>query len=412
MRQQSWAQGLVLSLVMWLGSCAAEPISTGFGAIGAGQGGSSGAAALPSGSGGAGATAGSGGAAVPGASGSGGTLGGGAGSGAAGGTQAPAAGSTAAGAGAEAVAGTGGSAGIGAAGSSGSSAGGSSGAGAGGGAGGRGGAGAGAGTGGSAGRPPDDGNNSYPPITDGCNGYSTRYWDCCKPHCGWTANVSGGVSPLRTCNASDGSLGGDYNAQSGCNGGSAFMCHGMAPFAAGNRLAYGYAAVSGRGDICGRCFQLQFTGSSHNGGNDPGSAAIAGKTMIVQATNIGGDVGGGQFDILIPGGGVGAMNACTRQLGLSSGELGAQYGGLLTRCKEQVGGADHQALKSCMSQRCTSVFESRGLSELAAGCRWFVEWFEAADNPALVYKEIPCPQELTSGGMNRNSSNVNAGCGI
>jgi hypothetical protein len=223
--------------------------------------------------------------------------------------------------------------------------------------------------------------------------------------------VPGGVTPLATCNASDGSHGGNYNVTNSCDGGDAFMCHGMVPWADGNRLAYGYAAT-GRGDICGRCYQLQFTGSSHNAGNDPGSAALAGKTMIVQATNVGGDVGSGQFDILTPGGGVGIHNACSEQWGVSAGDLGAQYGGLLTRCKEQVGGSDHQALKSCVSQRCTSVFESRGLSELAAGCRWFVDWFEAADNPALVYKEIACPQQLTSRGMNRNSSNVNSGCGI
>jgi hypothetical protein len=275
---------------------------------------------------------------------------------------------------------------------------------------GSGGAGGGGAGGGSAGSGGLTGENPYPPIENGCPGYATRYWDCCKPHCAWTNNVPGGVAPLATCNQSDGNVG-NANATNSCDGGDAFMCHRMAPWAASNRLAYGYAAT-GRGDICGRCYQLQFSGRSHNAGNDPGSAALAGKTMIVQATNVGGDVGSGQFDILTPGGGVGIHNACSEQWGISTAELGAQYGGLLTRCKEQVGGADHQAIKSCMSQRCTSVFESRGLSELAAGCRWFVEWFEAADNPALVYKEIPCPQELTSGGMNRNSSNVNAGCGI
>ena len=110
----------------------------------------------------------------------------------------------------------------------------------------------------------------------------------------------------------------------------------MAPFAVRDTLAYGFAATSS-GDVCGRCYQLQFTGSSHNSPGDPGSAALAGKTMIVQATNIGYDVGGGQFDILVPGGGVGAFNACSAQWGVSNSELGAQYGGLLAACKQELG---------------------------------------------------------------------------
>ena len=35
------------------------------------------------------------------------------------------------------------------------------------------------------------------------------------------------------------------------------------------------------------------------------STSIAGKKMIVQATNTGGDLAQGQFDLAIPGGGVG-----------------------------------------------------------------------------------------------------------
>lgn len=31
------------------------------------------------------------------------------------------------------------------------------------------------------------------------NGYATRYWDCCKPHCGWSGNISSG-KPMKTCN--------------------------------------------------------------------------------------------------------------------------------------------------------------------------------------------------------------------
>jgi hypothetical protein len=136
--------------------------------------------------------------------------------------------------------------------------------------------------------------------------------------------------------------------------------------------------------------------------------------MIVQAMNVGHDVGGGQFDLLVPGGGVGAFNACSSQWGVSNDELGAQYGGFLTKCKQGLGhSASLSDYKSCVAEQCTNVFERRGLTDLAAGCRWYVDWFQAADNPSLKYKEVPCPAELTSeSGMNRSSRNdVSQACG-
>ncbi len=247
--------------------------------------------------------------------------------------------------------------------------------------------------------------SSIPPIVGGCDGYATRYWDCCKPHCGWSANVPSLVTPLQSCAANNTRLS-DLTLPSSCDGGNAHMCWGMAPFAVSDTLAYGFAATSS-GDVCGRCYQLQFTGSSHNSPGDPGSAALAGKTMIVQATNIGYDVGGGQFDILVPGGGVGAFNACSAQWGVSNSELGAQYGGLLAACKQELGyNASLAQYKSCLTNRCNSVFGSRGLTELQRACTWYADWFQAADNPALKYKEVACPTELTSrSGMSRSALN-------
>lgn len=240
-----------------------------------------------------------------------------------------------------------------------------------------------------------------------CNGYATRYWDCCKAHCSWTGNVPSIVNPLPACGSNNSPLS-DVNAGSSCGngGGNAHMCWGMAPFAVNDRLAYGYAATAS-GDICGRCYQLEFTGQSYNAPGDPGSAALAGKVMIVQATNIGYDVGGGQFDILVPGGGVGAFNACSAQWGVSNSELGAQYGGFLAACKQELGyNASLAQYKSCLTSRCNSVFGSRGLTELQQACTWYANWFEAADNPALKYKEVACPAELTSrSGMNRGPLN-------
>jgi len=166
--------------------------------------------------------------------------------------------------------------------------------------------------------------------------------------------------------------------------------------------------------VCGRCYQLDFDGTSRNGGNDPGSKALAGKSMVVQAINVGYDVGGGQFDLLVPGGGVGAFNACSSQWGVSNSELGAQYGGFLAACKQQLGyNASLSSYKSCVAQKCTSVFQARGLTDLAAGCSWFVDWFQTADNPSLRYKEVACPAALTGeSGMNRSSRNdISSACG-
>src|SRR5690606_5908335 len=30
---------------------------------------------------------------------------------------------------------------------------------------------------------------TLPPIEGGQAGFTTRYWDCCKPHCGWPGNA-------------------------------------------------------------------------------------------------------------------------------------------------------------------------------------------------------------------------------
>lgn len=219
------------------------------------------------------------------------------------------------------------------------------------------------------------------------------------------------VNPLQACSSGNQVLG-DLDAPSACDGGNAHMCYGQTPWAVSDTLAYGYAATSS-GDVCGRCYEVSFTGQSYNGGSDPGSAALAGKRMIVQATNIGHDVGGGQFDLLVPGGGVGAFNACSAQWGVSNSELGVQYGGFLAACKNELGwNASLAQYKSCVANRCNSVFASRGLTDLYQGCMWFVDWFQAADNPSLKYKEVACPSELTSrSGMSRGALNdVSTAC--
>ena len=97
--------------------------------------------------------------------------------------------------------------------------------------------------------------------------------------------------------------------------------------------------------------------------------------MIVQATNIGADVFSGQMDLMIPGGGVGLFNGCTRQWGHH--DLDATYGGFLSKCQNEHGAvcannggrlrcvgvefpdAQHEEVKKCVRKMCGDVFEGR-----------------------------------------------------
>lgn len=227
-----------------------------------------------------------------------------------------------------------------------------------------------------------------PKLTDGTQGWATRYWDCCKPACGWPQNV-GGRTPIQSCSVDDQPLS-DNKAKNACeSGGVAYMCHALEPWAVSDTLSYGYAAVNKGSDFCGKCYQLQFTGGSHNSSVDAGSKALLGKTMIVQAINNGG-VDANQFDLLVPGGGVGALDACSKQWGTK--DLGEQYGGFFLAC-QKANNFDYAKSKACARAKCESVFASK--PELLTGCEWFTDWFGAPDNPAVLYKEVTCPDAIT-----------------
>jgi hypothetical protein len=144
-------------------------------------------------------------------------------------------------------------------------------------------------------------------------------------------------------------------------------------------MAYGFVAHNNV--PCGTCYQLQFTGDGHSGAS-PGAQKIKGRQMIVQVINIGG-INNDQFDLLIPGGGVGAMTeGCKAQWG--NVDMGATYGGLYANS-----GGDCNAMKN----KCQSVFGS--WPELLKGCLWFTDWYECADNPNFVYKQVSCPSQIT-----------------
>jgi len=184
------------------------------------------------------------------------------------------------------------------------------------------------------------------------------------------------------------------DAASACGGGSApaYQCYDFAPRAVGSRLAYGYGVTySADSNECGNCYQIDFTGESHVD-TDPGAVSLTGKTMIVQVISVGSGITG-EFDLLIPGGGIGGFAACSTQWGTVSDELGEPYGGWLSDCQEDHPG-DLTAQKSCVMGRCEAVFNTPGMQDLLDGCGWFVSWFGAASVPELRYAKIDCPQEL------------------
>jgi Glycosyl hydrolase family 45 len=225
--------------------------------------------------------------------------------------------------------------------------------------------------------------NPYAPITSGGDGFATRYWDCSKQSCGWNANAGGNA--VKSCGRDGNSLG----VTDAASGSAAFTCFSFAPWAHSTEVSYGFAATH-VSNTCGKCYQLQFTGAGNSNPNDPGANAIKGKTMVVMASNIGGDVGGNQLDLLVPGGGEGAVNSCPAQGIPASNEL---YGGFLKKCGNA---SDLNARKECVRQRCNTDFADSKYADMKKGCLWFVDWLQTADNPKYVSKEISCPQELKS----------------
>ena len=214
---------------------------------------------------------------------------------------------------------------------------------------------------------PDCSGEGLPNVVGG-DGFATRYWDCCQPHC---SQFDG-----HRCSQDGTSQTGDSN--SACNGGGSFACYDEAPRAVSECLSYGHMAKTNPN--CGGCYRIQFTGEGEHNVNDPGSRLIKGKQMIVKVTNTGGDVAGNQFDLMIPGGGVGQFNACSRQWGTS--DLGAQYGGFLSECT-----GDINQKKECVRQECMKI----PAGSARDGCIWFVDWFQVADNPKFTSEQTNCP---------------------
>jgi hypothetical protein len=235
-------------------------------------------------------------------------------------------------------------------------------------------------------------------------GWMSRYWDGCKPNCSWVEkaqHIPGTI--CKNCDINDNEIDATGDNPSSCDGGNAYTCWDMSPFADPNdpNKAYGFAATPGTGDQCGKCFEIVFDGGfqHHYQGNENGyapHAALKNKVLIVMSSNIGHDVSSGQFDLLVPGGGVGQFDSFSNQLGINVSDLGERYGGFLSDCEKSVGydGATVLQFQTCLRNKCNSVFGDPKHALLKDGCNFYADWFMAAGNPTLTYKEVECPQVL------------------
>ena len=221
------------------------------------------------------------------------------------------------------------------------------------------------------------------------SGWATRYWDCCKPHCSWDQHAGGNHS--RQCTNKGRTNDTNWGNGSVCDGGgSAMTCISQIPFTIDgcSDMAFAFAAVpASDGGSCGKCYQLTFDGKGKYK-TDANTKALNGKKLIVMTTNVGTDVSQGQFDVMIPGGGVGIFNGCSS---MGWGSQGAQYGGLLADCEGQSKDLPSKVV-TCLKDKCNSVFSND--SEAKKGCLFLAEWMHAAGNPTHKYTDVECPDVL------------------
>ncbi|XP_050498802.1 endoglucanase-like isoform X1 [Diabrotica virgifera virgifera] len=196
-------------------------------------------------------------------------------------------------------------------------------------------------------------------------GITTRYWDCCKPSCAWADNVNTpDKQPLKSCRV-DGEAVAPPNDPSGCDiNGSSFVCNNNQPYVVNSTLSYGFASASFSGGIdtsmCCSCMLLNFEGQ------------LKGKQFLVQLTNSGEEYQTNQFDLGIPGGGVGLFpKGCTAQWNAPSTGWGDLYGGVHTE------------------EECNELPEV-----LQPGCKWRFTFMEGVSNPEVTFYQVQCPREL------------------
>ena len=121
---------------------------------------------------------------------------------------------------------------------------------------------------------------------------TNRYWDCCKPSCGWFGKGKF-IRPVTACGIDDKPFE-TFSEGTGCKGGNAYTCSNQSPWAVNDTFSFGFAGVYIKGNLedywCCACYELTFTSPP----------SIAGKKMIVQGTNSGYDViGNNKFALAV-----------------------------------------------------------------------------------------------------------------
>ena len=217
------------------------------------------------------------------------------------------------------------------------------------------------------------------------SGFATRYWDCCKPTCSWPEVTS---YNSKQCTDKGRTPNTNWNELSVCEGGNQMTCMSQSPFTIDGceGIGFAFAAVSEiDGGACGKCYQLTFNGAGKYS-TDANHKAIADKKLIVMTTDF--SITQGQFNIKIPGGGMGEFEGCSS---MGWGAQGMQYGGLLGDC-EKDSGYDPTKTLSCLKEKCKGSFEND--TEAMQGCLFLADFMHAASNPLLNYVEVECPDVL------------------
>ena len=237
------------------------------------------------------------------------------------------------------------------------------------------------------------------PSSQTQTGTFTRYWDCCKPSCSWSSNLEGSFidSPVKTCD-STGLRSVNTDRASVCAGGGfpapptstsnlAFTCNTYQPFIASNGDLRAFGASANKADCC-RCIEADIPN---------------GKKMVAQVINTGTDVGKTQFDIQVPGGGLGIFDGCSRDgsneerkivweppelrgrnghmFDHPSSEFGVRYGGVWS------GNKDCSNLPSEIQEGC-EVFR-----RFSGGVKDAVSY--TSNNLRISFRYVTCPVELT-----------------
>ena len=217
---------------------------------------------------------------------------------------------------------------------------------------------------------------------------TTRFFDGCKPTCAWSGNIRGDTTlgPVFTCSNQfeDGVqvVNDDPNLKSVCGGGgsgpgAAYTCVDRSPFTSNGQM-YAFAASNSR---CCECYELTFLASSVDGegnvcsGCSSYSGELEGETLVVQVINSGGDLSPTQFDLMIPGGGMGIFNGLVGNPPngpplfpqSSYSDWGQRYGGVSSR------------------EQCFQLPAS-----VVPGCLWRFDDFKGADNPGVSFRKVKC----------------------